>query len=291
MTYELHFGSPLANTSMLSYVLIALHSSSDGDPRRCWHPVVQILASKPRTHVSRHLEMVLDDYALTTAPSHYIALYPTASVGPYRSPNERDKISIIPVHAFILALFCSKIRSYPSSARIVTPGGWHQASSTHASPPTDTQYHTLRLPVLPIPLPDPSSFMTLLQYFYTGSLPSFCVNAAPYLLNLPAGFARGQGDDKSASYMRSLSHALAESYTRPLLRCFWKRLWWMSWNLVALGVSDQRLWDVLHTQTACLSRAVALQSDERGLPPAVKSRVRGERTYDLKSPFVLAVPA
>ena len=230
--------------------------------------------------------MVLDDYALTTAPSHYVALYPTASVGPYRSHSEQDKISIIPVHAFILALFCGRIRSYPPSTRIVTPYNWPQSPVTNASPLADVQYHTLRLPVLPIPLPDPSSFMTLLQYFYTGDLASFSVNAAPYLLGMPAGFPRGQGNDKSESYARALSLALEKSYTLTLLRRFWERLWWMSWNLVALGVSEQRLWDVVHVQSSCLSRAIALRKNERAFPPTLSGAVHGERKQDLEQSFI-----
>ena len=235
---------------------------------RCWDSVVQVRTKQPRKALPKELEVVMDGYGLSTTPTHYIALYGTLALRPKWSQHDHRKISIIPVHAFVLAMYCSKIDNYPPSKRTIRPAGSCRMPCEGGTrkPGVEVQRYALRLPVLPIVIPDPSSFTFLLQYFYTGSLKAFCLNVAPYLASEPAGWPVGQGHDTSEGYATTLSDNLARNHPPPALRNFLENLWWLSWNMVALGVSEPTLWAVLSVQTSCLQRAVALQRDEGVLP-------------------------
>lgn len=245
---------------------IRLHQILICKVHRCWDSVAQAKTERPGTVLPRELEVVMDDYGLSTTPTHYIALYATPTVGPRL---HRHKISVIPVHGFILAMYCSNIRKYLPSKRIITAAKSCRVAAQDDEPEMEVHRSALRLPVLSIAIPDPSSFMVLLQYFYTGNLRAFCLNAAPYLAYEPREFPLDMADKTNEMYMRALSCQLAENYPPPELREYWQNLWWLSWNMVALGVSEPRLWAVLNVQTLCLQRAAAIQKDQ-GMHPTLE---------------------
>lgn len=172
-----------------------------------------------------------------TIPTHILAVS-AASKGP-AAPTSPDA-SLHPTHALILAAHCSNLPILPPS---------HPPSSRAH------QQGSVTLPVLPISLPSPQTFSLLHYFLYTHDASTLLSQLFPKS-SLPPSFLSSVAAAPQACVQQTLAsggklHQLSaglSSSARGDLQALMGVAGVVSgvWrNVVALGVSDPELWDVL----------------------------------------------
>ncbi|KAK0473322.1 hypothetical protein EDD18DRAFT_1226134 [Armillaria luteobubalina] len=161
-------------------------------------------------------------------PAHAPAEGPTCFLGVFAQNS--TKVTLHPAHHEILATHCAGL-----------PKGI-QASPAGAE-----------IPVHPLCLPDPQSYALLSQYMYThrqdlllaslfplGSLPANPFPTAAHLSDSP------KIAEEIHAQLLALAENLAKDYTQHKLLGGLSNVHGLWKNIVALGVDDDGLWEVLH---------------------------------------------
>lgn len=230
--------------------------------------MAQVSGEPPVRILRKELEVVVDDSCLSTTPTHYLAVYQSLGVASRKKCRPRRMVDIIPAHAFILATYCRNLRPIPRPRRAVhatkSPHAGHPILAT-AAPETDGDLYALRLPLLHIPVPHPSTFEVLLQYFYTGNQKALSLNLIPYFppwtnsLSDRAYIDPALDGDSGRRWKAKWVVELATQFTPPQLHQFARKVWSVWWNMVALGVADRHIWGVVKFQMSLCHEAAAAQ--------------------------------
>ena len=219
---------------------------------RPWGSVAQIVAEPPQSVLPKELELITDDYGLSMCPTHYLAVYAsTASRG--RHPRPRI-VNIYPAQAFLLALFCARIRFPPSFTEPhVSPAGQSTVEESSTSSKTTTIENTaLRLPVAHIRIPDPDTFPILLSFFHKYSSPEFMTNLVKEWVPRPRGM-------NLEAYRLHYAEHIAKHHSPYMI---WRHLLDIraTWrNVMALGVNNEELWSVIHLMWFVVLKAREMQ--------------------------------
>ncbi|EPT01960.1 hypothetical protein FOMPIDRAFT_1048252 [Fomitopsis schrenkii] len=204
------------------------------------------------------VNLIVTDVGLSCLPTHALVIHPP--VDPFAPlptgeptwmnlPHSRD-ISIVPIHAAILAANCGRL-----------PDRWPQ--SRPQPPPSKILFeggeiaNGYRVPLVPFCLPYPKAFQPLAQYMYNhhkdellNSLVRMRVPLGVNASNYPPIYAESPAMRKSIPRKARLYHVAYQCVVQvganlpliheqmQLVEGFWK-------NLVALAVSDDGLWEVL----------------------------------------------
>ncbi|KAF8523776.1 hypothetical protein BU17DRAFT_43567 [Hysterangium stoloniferum] len=179
--------------------------------------------SCPKGRLPRELEAIINDVS-TTSPTHIIATY--------SQPNalQKQRISIHPVHALVLATNCANLPPLPYSKPDTPkyPGG------------------TISLPVIPLAIHNPATFPILLEYLYTQRTDSLLRSLLPL------------SPCQSIPKPEDLAKHLGATCSSMTLRTHLQRIHGFWTNVAALGVFDEKLWrtmeaawEVLHGALAC----------------------------------------
>ena len=228
---------------------------------RPWGQIGQFRCEPPLAMLGKEAEVVMDDMSLATTPTHYLALYPSKT---FRRTRGRRKIIIIPCQGYVLPVYCRNVRHLPPVKRVLEYIHNYYIDPEGAGPGGMIHLHAMRLPLLPLALPDPSTFAMILQFFHQSVIRQFALNLVPYL---HAGAPPGLNFLDTAEWKGAAMSELAHRYTPPRLRLIIERLWSVAWNMVALGVSHDIMWRVLRAQWELVQGARQLQEDLGWVPP------------------------
>ncbi|KAI0643811.1 hypothetical protein C8Q79DRAFT_1012367 [Trametes meyenii] len=196
----------------------------------------------PKTGLPEGYNLILTDSGLLTCATHIFGVYPYASPGApdpaarrRACPSSRREVCLYPTHAAIWAAYCAKLPMIPMKMTklkvfLDTRGGVRGAG-------------VLRLPIVPIAVPYPPMFFTVMQFVYTFRKSSF-VN-----LVLPcAGYQLPQDrvhDPPAEVTIPQYAEALAKECDLLRLCQMAKNVHGTYQNMVALGVVENRMWDAL----------------------------------------------
>ncbi|KAF8577824.1 hypothetical protein K439DRAFT_1363803 [Ramaria rubella] len=160
-------------------------------------------ANPPRDRLPRELEVVINDLS-ADAPTHLFAVYSKSA----------SQVALHPAHALVLAAHCSHLPPLPHSK----PTQPESAGSI------------LILPVVPLCLPNPSTFPILLHYLYTKRGDLLLASLLPMAPR-----------DANQS-IEQLAQSFAATFTVQALLSHAARVHGLWSNVAALGVFDEKLW-------------------------------------------------
>ncbi|KIJ36194.1 hypothetical protein M422DRAFT_782340 [Sphaerobolus stellatus SS14] len=147
-----------------------------------------VVADPPRNELPCQLEVQYDNKGQNTeSPSHLFAIHSKTSTA----------VSLFPIHAIVFTSHCANLPALPASRTIFTKG-------------------SVTLPVVPLRIPHPASFPTLMHYLYTKKIDQLVASLLPNPI----------ADDVS---MHTLLNQIGRVYGL-----------WM--NAVALGVCEDKIW-------------------------------------------------
>lgn len=186
----------------------------------------------------------MEDFGVATVPTHYLAVYPSAqrySHGPAQRVSLkfsfRRDVHIYPFHSVVLAAHCSRLPPIPDSDPTFTVV---EGEKTQIS---------VKLPVIPLRVPRVQQFPVVMQYLYTYDWRQFTFNLIPVL---PIPDLRDNDPIPSDPYtpflhIHTLRHAINLVYVVPpkTLHAMREHMWGVYQNMVALGIADRKMWQVL----------------------------------------------
>jgi len=170
-------------------------------------------------------------------PSHMLAIY-----GPPTPSVPRRKVTLYPVHSVVFSAYCSKLPLF-------TPAS--------ASSPAGSQIHTI--PVRPICLPSPSTYLRLASFLYTKRAKALFMSLMPPNTALPTSLL-GSLSSLSDEDVLTYSKVLAGTYTSQALLQHALVVHGLWQNVCALGIFDDDLWDVLDAAWRVLLTAIAVST-------------------------------
>ncbi|KAI0342461.1 hypothetical protein BDW22DRAFT_1330541 [Trametopsis cervina] len=203
---------------------------------RPWGCVGELQAEPPQSVLPKEIEIVTDDYGLSTCPTHYFAVYASVASG-HKWPR---RIQIYPAQAFIVALFCSRLRFPPPEKPHVTPVGLEEVPEVADSSDTMTiTTSALRLPVVHVCIPEPAVFPILFNYFHN-------TNMREFSLNLIGEWVPRSPDMSLQAYRMHFAAAIAKHHSPVKIWSYMVNVRATWRNMMALGVSDEELWAMIY---------------------------------------------
>ncbi|KAJ3925527.1 MAG: hypothetical protein NXY57DRAFT_1068862, partial [Lentinula lateritia] len=107
----------------------------------------------------KELAVVVNDLTATDYPKNMLAVYAPVPKKPENAPASRvpprTDVKMYPVHSLFMAAHCAKLGAFPPSP----------IAAVESFPASD-EPRTVTYPVRPLCLPSPSTFPSLLHYFY-----------------------------------------------------------------------------------------------------------------------------
>jgi len=129
-------------------------------------------------------------------------------------------VSLFPVHSLIFAAHCANMPELPTLINTDAESPSSQNGSNESSSTTE-------LPVVPMRIPDTATFALLLHYLYTKNASRLAASLVPIVL--PS----------------TRPEKLSKEAYKKLLRDLAARVYGFWLNVVALGVSDEKMWAVM----------------------------------------------
>lgn len=188
--------------------------------------------------------MVTDDYGLSTCPSHYFAVYSSS-----RAKKPRT-VRIYPAQAFIVALYCANLRHFPPSKQHIAEVGSEEVEMDSTSTEKSTMFTSaLRLPVVHVCIPEPACFPILFSYLHNS-------NKFDFVLSLLSYYHIEHTNVGMEVYKDHFAMVVARRSKPPQVLSYLKRIRGLWANMVALGVSDSILWQLVEMcwDVACRAR-------------------------------------
>ncbi|KAI1786370.1 hypothetical protein LXA43DRAFT_1034155 [Ganoderma leucocontextum] len=217
-----------------------------------WHLVKT--AHIDRTSMGRRaalpdeVNVIIADHAALRTPSHLVPSYPTHVLAvwelphahpvhksPFAAPDARRKVSLIPVHNLVLATHCAKWFKLGPTSSAPTPVMDRQGIA-------GTQ---ITLPVVPLAVPHPESFLLLLQSMYTHKASWLMDQLVPVQKPAVAFPSTANPAPENPHYILETGRRLAARYTPNALLEMIGTVVGLWQNAVYLGVSDRRLWTAM----------------------------------------------
>lgn len=200
-----------------------------------------LYAEPPRAIIPKTMEAILDSHVIAAVPTHFLAVYssapPTAGDPTTRLSQNlkyRRAVLIYPVHAIVFAAHCSRLPSIPESIPELASIACREM---------------LTLPVIPLRVPRINQFPVVMQYLYSYDWRQLVVNLIPLHPIPDLRETDLLADDPQSPFMhiRTMRHATQLFHAVPLERfpIIKDRIWGVYQNIVALGISDRRMWQVV----------------------------------------------
>ena len=222
-------------------------------PYRMWNLVKT--AHIDRTSMGRRaalpdeVNVIIADHAALNTPSHVVPSHPTHVLAVWELPHAhpvhrkspsaiadaRRKVSLIPVHNLVLAMHCAKWFKLAPTDTTQTPIVDRQGIA-------GTQ---ITLPVVPLAVPHPESFLLLLQSMYTHKASWLMDQLVPVQKPAIAFPSPSNPAPENPHYILETGRRLAARYTPGALLEMVGTVVGLWQNAVYLGVSDRRLWTAM----------------------------------------------
>lgn len=166
-----------------------------------------------------------------TYPTHLLAIASSSK----SQPSSSEHVPLIPTHSLVLAAHCANLPRMPYSN-------------------TQARNGTVTIPVLPLSVPSPAAFQTLHQYLYSHNMAQLLSTLLPSLppqflstlstQSIRSTLGTGTKLHQLSAHCFSQTRAQGGHPTQILMgqaqhiNALWR-------NAVALGCSDNDLWDVI----------------------------------------------
>ena len=199
-----------------------------------------------RAALPDEVNVIIADHAALRTPASLVPSHPTHVLAVWELPHAhpvhrkssadaRRKVSLIPVHNLVLAMHCAK---------------WFKLGPTNTSetPVIDPQGlpgTQITLPVVPLAVPHPESFLLLLQAIYTHKASWLMDQLVPVQKPAVAFPSAANPAPQNPHYILETGRRLAARYTPSALLEMVGAVVGLWQNAVYLGVSDRRLWTAM----------------------------------------------
>ncbi|KIK58180.1 hypothetical protein GYMLUDRAFT_246219 [Collybiopsis luxurians FD-317 M1] len=211
-----------------------------------------VTAQVDNSVLPKELDVVVNDLTATNYPTHMLAVYAPVPKKPENVSSwvpPKTDIKLYPVHAIFMAAHCAKLGPFSPSS-----------TTTTEFTPTSTP-RKVTLPVRPLCLPSPSTFPTLLRYFYLRSQDALFEAFLPSIP--PLEFME---NCTSEEQMYALAKRIGETFTPTTLLKYAKTIQGVWQNACALGIFDDGLWNAIDSCYEVILSALAIGT---GNPRAV----------------------
>ncbi|KAM5546137.1 hypothetical protein V8D89_000263 [Ganoderma adspersum] len=217
-----------------------------------WHLVKT--AHIDRTSMGRRaalpdeVNVIIADHATLRTPANLVPSHPTHVLAVWELPHAhpvhrkssavadaRRKVSLIPVHNLVLAMHCAKWFKL----------GPNNTSETPVIDPQGLPGTQITLPVVPLAVPHPESFLLLLQALYTHKASWLMDQLVPVQKPAVAFPSPANPAPENPHYILETGRRLAARYTPSALLEMVGTVVGLWQNAVYLGVSDRRLWTAM----------------------------------------------
>ncbi|KAI0356968.1 hypothetical protein OH77DRAFT_185594 [Trametes cingulata] len=202
----------------------------------------KLYVDPPKTGLPKSYNLLMTDAGLATCATHIFGVYtyaPVATGDPaarrHKSLQFRREVSIYPTHAAIWAAYCSRLPAIlPKPVKL----------KVFIDPrPGMRKPSVLQLPIVPIAVPYPPTFFTIMMFVYTYRKSSFVNMLLPCAdFRLPPDSLM---DPPREVTMPMYARKLAESGDMLHLCQLAKNVHGTYRNMVALGVVEDRMWEAL----------------------------------------------
>ncbi|KAJ3871850.1 hypothetical protein F5051DRAFT_483161 [Lentinula edodes] len=127
--------------------------------RRSLQTLCSVVTQVNSAKLPKELAIVINDLTAMDYLTHMLAVYAPVRKKPENVPASwvppRTDVKMYPVHSLFMTAHCTKLRAFPPSPIAAVE-----------SFPASNELQTVTLPVCPLCLPSPSTFPSLLYYFY-----------------------------------------------------------------------------------------------------------------------------
>ncbi|GJE93451.1 hypothetical protein PsYK624_096100 [Phanerochaete sordida] len=274
-----------AMTSLYPNVHIAAHIVAYRDAlhasyieMRFWGPVATVRCEPPPKALPAMLEVVMDDLALSSTPSHLLCVYEARSLARLggRARGAARRMLVLPVHDVVLAAYCTRVRFPPAVRRV--GGAVDQTVPADAQGGArETTATVLGLRTVPVAVPDIATLEPLLHFMYHGDPLVLYKNFMPHLHAPLPGMVNDAGTRneklrqwyaafRDKVYVGMTAGKVALSYQPTDIHNVIRKVWGAHWNLVALGVLDSSMSSVLSVCWEIAQVARRLQAEGMVLP-------------------------
>ncbi len=215
----------------------------------------KIYIDPPKTALPEGYNLLMIDGGLVASATHIFGVYALAPPGTsdpaarrHKHPSFRRTVDLYPTHGAIWSAYCARL---PQMAQQPT-----KLKVYNDPRPGARRASVLRLPIVPVPVPHPPSFHTLMQFIYTYRK-SVLINTL-----LPCeGFALPPDqltDPPPETTLPRYAEALAQKSTLLRLCQLAKNVHGAYRNMVCLGVVEPRMWDAIDYAWAAVLAAMDL---------------------------------
>ena len=189
--------------------------------------------------IADHAKMQSASLLPPSHPTHVLAIWDlpvSQSVQPGSGVNPetgRRKVSLIAAHNLVLATHCAKWFPLPPSPNV---------QERHVSNGAGVSGTALNLPVVPLAVPHPASFMYLLQTMYTHKVSWLLDQLVPVPKPTIVFPSAENPQPSNPHYIAETGRRLAARYTPQAIVGMIGTVIGLWQNAIYLGVSDKRLW-------------------------------------------------
>ncbi|KAI0767533.1 hypothetical protein C8Q74DRAFT_963398 [Fomes fomentarius] len=225
-------GLEVAGESMWNLVKNARVGSSSMGHRAALPDEVNVI-------IADHTKMQSASTLPPSHPTHVLAIWDLPVSQPVtrgmgvNMETGRRKVSLIAAHNLVLATHCAKWFPLPSSTNV---------QETTVSNRAGVSGIALNLPVVPLAVPHPASFMYLLQTLYTHKVSWLLDQLVPVPKPTVVFPTAENPQPKNPQYIVETSRRLAARFTLQAIVAMIGTVIGLWQNAIYLGVSDKRLW-------------------------------------------------
>lgn len=207
-------------------------------------PPTSIVPSINTASLPSELELFIRDRSqpLEAIPTHLLCVF-----NPHA--GKASKGHLFPAHSLVLASQCSKFPQVGPATRTM-----------------DAERGTTRLPVVPLPVPHPTSFGYLNAYLYTRRVDKVLATLIPLPTQILASISGSMANQPACGAIPQLSAAMAKTFTLPALVDRAGVIHGMWSNCKALGVDDDRLWKVLELAWDIVVASISASAGQQSRP-------------------------
>ncbi|KAG6889593.1 hypothetical protein C0995_016401 [Termitomyces sp. Mi166 len=183
-------------------------------------------------------------------PTHMLAIYGPPPASTSLIPVSKRKVTLYPVHAHFLAMYCSRLPPFPAF------------EDTDVEPGTP-----FKIPVRNLCLPSPSTYPLLSTYIYTRKtevlLSSLMPSPPPSDILTPPISIDGLpavplSSEEHRKFVRTYAYQIAGRYTTQVILQHSTLVHGLWQNTCALGIFDDGLWEVIDVAWQVLLAAIAI---------------------------------
>ncbi|KAH7928830.1 hypothetical protein BV22DRAFT_1058048 [Leucogyrophana mollusca] len=189
--------------------------------------VLSSVQAQPVTNVlPKELSIIINDLS-SDLPTHMLAVYARQSTS---SAAVKRRVTLFPTHNVVLAANCASLPTLPASIPV-------SASDMQNSPAS------INVPIVPLCIPSPETFPQLSTFLYTKRADHLLASLLPSS-SLPLSLLSASPLPSTGS-VKQYATSLATAHTPQTLLAHAMSVNGLWRNVCALGVFDERLWDVM----------------------------------------------